>query len=484
MSSISMPRTLRDRSGNPANRSSLLVGALLGLLWGVGCSSDSKDDEGTAGDTSTAAQSQGATSSLMTGGTSNGGSPSNGGTSPGFGGAVRGGAPSGGTSSGGSGVGGSSGGGLAIGGSGLGGANNGGAPLGGASSGGLANGGAALGGASSGGLANGGAAFGGANGGGTSDGGVAPVGGSGLGGAADGGTQAGGSGPDVGGSNPGGSESGGAEQGGAANGGSGDGGSSGSTETGGAASTVSPGCSAADHLESGTHTIDVSGTERKYIIDVPSSYESDHPYPLIFVWHPLTGSAQQVVDGDYNGLKSRSNETAILVSGDGLTGGSGSVSGQGWWNDGGGDMEFLGLMLEEFFDNLCIDQSRIFSTGFSHGGMMSYAIGFEYGDVFRAIAPASGNLQGTPHQQITDNALAMFALHGDGDGFVSTEGGRAARDAYLARNHCTEQTVAVDPSPCVQYQDCDVPTFWCEFPGEHNPWSQAPDAIWDFFSSF
>ena len=106
--------------------------------------------------------------------------------------------------------------------------------------------------------------------------------------------------------------------------------------------------------------------------------------------------------------------------------------------------------------------------------MMSYAVGFEFGDVFRALAPSSGNLQGTPHQQITNNPIALFKLVVDNV--------LAARDAYLARNHCQDQTQPVDPSPCVEYQGCDVRTIWCEFSGGHQPWTSAPQAIWDFFS--
>ena len=147
-------------------------------------------------------------------------------------------------------------------------------------------------------------------------------------------------------------------------------------------------------------------------------------------------------------------------------------------------MAFLAAMLDHFRQNLCVDQSRIFSTGFSYGGMMSYAVGFEFGDVFRALAPSSGNLQGTPHNQTTTNAIALIGFHGASDDFVTTDTGRAARDAYLQRNNCPGQTQPVDPSPCVEYQGCDVPTIWCEFSGGHQPWSSAPQAIWNFFSQF
>jgi poly(3-hydroxybutyrate) depolymerase len=276
---------------------------------------------------------------------------------------------------------------------------------------------------------------------------------------------------------------GGVATGGAATGGTGDGGTS-TGGTGGGDVAVSPGCGTSSPLTSGTFTLDVDGSEREYVLDVPSGYDENHPYRLIFVWHPLGGSASQVVNGGYDGLKSRANGSAILVAPDGLNGSAAGINGQGWYNADGGDMKFLRAMLDHFNANLCVDQARVFSTGFSFGGMMSYAAGFEYGEVFRALAPASGNLQGTPHQQITTNPIAIMAFHGASDDFVPTDSGRSAFQAYADRNHCQDQSTPVDPSPCVQYQGCDVPTLWCEFAGAHQPWSSAPQAIWDFFSQF
>jgi hypothetical protein len=64
-----------------------------------------------------------------------------------------------------------------------------------------------------------------------------------------------------------------------------------------------------------------------------------------------------------------------------------SLSGVGYWNVNGGDMKLLQVMLDKINAGLCIDQQRIFSTEFSFGGMMSYTVGFQFKNVFRAVAP-------------------------------------------------------------------------------------------------
>ncbi len=146
-------------------------------------------------------------------------------------------------------------------------------------------------------------------------------------------------------------------------------------------------------------------------------------------------------------------------------------------------MELFTTIFEEVTTNLCVDQKRVFSTGFSFGGMMSYTVGFQL-DVFRAVAPTSGNLDVVPHEDNNTEPLAIMAFHGASDDFVATDSGRAARDQYIERNHCETTTAPVDPSPCVEYQGCDVPTIWCEYDGAHSPWNQMPEAVWNFFSQF
>jgi poly(3-hydroxybutyrate) depolymerase len=69
----------------------------------------------------------------------------------------------------------------------------------------------------------------------------------------------------------------------------------------------------------------------------------------------------------------------------------------GWRNAEGRDINFVKAMLAQFSAKLCIDQRRIFSAGFSFGGMMSDAIGCAMADVFRAIALMAGGLPTAEH---------------------------------------------------------------------------------------
>jgi polyhydroxybutyrate depolymerase len=204
---------------------------------------------------------------------------------------------------------------------------------------------------------------------------------------------------------------------------------------------------------------------------------------LIFVWHPLGGSGSQVVNDGYNGLKALAKDSAIFATADGLTGSNSEASGTGWWNANGGDMKLVQAMLDKINGGLCIDQTRIFSTGFSFGGMMSYTLPFEF-DVFRAVAPCSGKGGVIDYEAKYTRPVPIMAFHGDADTFVATNLGKAFLEKYVARNKCGTQTQAVSPNGCVQYQGCTAPTTWCLFPGGHTTWSEEPAAIWKFFSQF
>jgi poly(3-hydroxybutyrate) depolymerase len=256
--------------------------------------------------------------------------------------------------------------------------------------------------------------------------------------------------------------------------------SSGGSSSGGGSSgsaSRSAGCGQSGAPRSGTYAINAAGIDRTYILDVPADYDPDKPYKLVFAWHPLGGNARGIAEGDggYYGLKPLSNGEAIFVAGDGIDG--------GWPNYGDRDIAFTRAMVERLTSQLCIDRSRIFSMGWSFGGMFSFAIGCGMADVFRAIAPASGALISCAQDT---RPIAMWGAHGIYDSFVTLDSGRAARDVILARNHCSTRTTAPDANRCVSYEGCDAgyPVVWCEWTGPHLYPDFARAETWKFFSQF
>lgn len=239
----------------------------------------------------------------------------------------------------------------------------------------------------------------------------------------------------------------------------------------------SAGCGALNAPKSGSYTINVDGTERKYVIDVPTNYDPNQAYRLIFAWHGNGGNGKDIADHGFYDVKAQAGGSAIFVAGDGIN--------AGWANDNGRDLKFVRAMVDQFSSKLCIDKSRIFSTGWSFGGMFSFSLGCGMGDVIRAIAPMSGALWGSGCASGT-HPVAAWINHGIYDSLVNVQSGKDGRDEFLRRNHCGTTTVRTDPSPCVVYQGCDpgYPVVWCEWVGPHGTPDYQGTAIWSFFSQF
>jgi poly(3-hydroxybutyrate) depolymerase len=236
---------------------------------------------------------------------------------------------------------------------------------------------------------------------------------------------------------------------------------------------------------SGNTTIDVDGTSRQYIVTVPSGYDPNKPYRLIFAWHGLGGTSMQIASS-YYGLLSRSAGSAIFIAPQGLPG-TGQQSGLATWpNTGDSDITFTRKILDWAKANYCIDTKRVFSIGMSAGGLMSNLVGCELGDSFRAIVAMSGGGPKGYAMKPCVGQLAVWLSHGNMDNNVPFSYGQASRDYWAMANHCSTTTMPVMPATCVEFQGCDqgFPVDFCEFDGGHMVPSFAAEGSWNFFSRF
>jgi polyhydroxybutyrate depolymerase len=230
---------------------------------------------------------------------------------------------------------------------------------------------------------------------------------------------------------------------------------------------------------------------RQFYFALPTSYTSARPYRLVFAWHYAGGTALMVAGtgggaGRYYGLQPLLPDT-IFITGQGLTDAQGTT---GWPNTNGQDIAFARAMVDWANANLCIDKTRVMSTGFSYGAIMSHTVACQMPDVFRAVGLMAGMLIGRATACV-NHPIAAWMTHGTADtaaiGGVDFANGVTARDRIVALNHCAATTQPTTPSPCVAYDGCDAgePVVWCPVEGEaHVIPSFAPAAIATFFSQF
>lgn len=244
-----------------------------------------------------------------------------------------------------------------------------------------------------------------------------------------------------------------------------------------ASTTVGPssGCGKTPTLKSGRQSISVNGTNRDFMIKIPTDYNNTHPYPLVFAFHWNGGSMNDVDGGgssgltwSYYGLREQADNSTdhkmIFVAPNGIS--------AGWANTNGRDLAFLDAMLKLIKGDLCIDTTRIFSMGFSYGGGMSYAIACDRANVFRAVAVYSGAvLSGCTGGTLP---IAYIGIHGLSDPTCGIDGGRGLRNKFIQNNGCTSQaepSVSKNSHTCITYANCNprYPVRWCPFDGGHTP---------------
>jgi predicted esterase len=228
--------------------------------------------------------------------------------------------------------------------------------------------------------------------------------------------------------------------------------------------------------------LDVSGTERKFWVQLPEGYDPRHPYPVVFQYHPLGGNGWQGLTMYQVRPKF---PMAIYVSPDGLK--SGQY--QGFSNTNGEDEALTRAMMADLEGKYCTDKARYYATGFSFGGSMSYTAACNMSDVFRAI----GAMSGAPISGATCTSkkparpVAVWATHGDADTALPITLAQPIIDALVKYNGCSADTKPVDPSPCAEHQGCmsGYPVIWCLRPGDpHAIPSFAAAAIAKFFQQF
>ena len=259
---------------------------------------------------------------------------------------------------------------------------------------------------------------------------------------------------------------------GATAGGSGTSGMAGASGSAGGGGRV-PGCGNAAAVKGARNlTIQVSGKARTYVLFVPNGYDASKSIPLIFAWHSSGASGAE--SRRYYKLEPVTGDGAIIVYPDGLNG--------AWdLSANGVDMKFFDLLLESISKEYCVDQSRVFSTGYSFGGMMSHSLACDRGSKLRAFAPMAGAFfDGT---KSCPTPVPAWIAHASNDPTVSFTSGEAARDIWLKTNGCSTTTMAVSPSPCVAYQCTKAPVTWCVHTQGHVWPNFASKGVWDFFKS-
>jgi polyhydroxybutyrate depolymerase len=176
------------------------------------------------------------------------------------------------------------------------------------------------------------------------------------------------------------------------------------------------------------------GSLRDYLLHVPPNAGSES-LPLVIALHGAGGDAASFAgetrfaqaadklgmlvafpDGSEGGNPPRRTFNAQICCGDAVTR---QVD----------DVGFVGSVIEDIAQHHPVDRARIFATGMSNGGMLTYQLAAMHPEWFAAVAPVSAAIGGMTRDGRTyiipmpKLPVAVMIIHGRKDPYVLYEGG-------------------------------------------------------------
>jgi polyhydroxybutyrate depolymerase len=278
-----------------------------------------------------------------------------------------------------------------------------------------------------------------------------------------------------------------------------------------------------------TDYIEFNGEKRFFNVHLPEDYDSSNSYPLLFVFHGGGGNANNIEE--VTNFSQKADEEGFIVVypyGNGkmkyklLTWNCGFCCGYALENEID-DVGFIRELFGYLENKYPVNKNKVYATGISNGGIMSYRVGSELSDIFTAISPVAAQIGGQATEeddiwQISEpeNPVSVIAFNGMQDTRVPYYGGKGEGKVFswmstedsvqfwVESNNCnpTPDTTTSDSGNIIidKYKEGSENTEVVlisivdgthSWPGGKKGWDNGPepteeisatDMIWDFFS--
>lgn len=266
-------------------------------------------------------------------------------------------------------------------------------------------------------------------------------------------------------------------------------------------------------------SLEVGGRSRTYHVHVPAGADSSAGLPVLVMLHGGGGNGKHAER--VTGFSQLADEAGFIAV---YPDGTGRMERRLTWNAANccayahevnvDDVGFIDAMLDALSTEFAPDMSRVYLTGHSNGGMMTYRLGCQLAGRFAAIAPVAGAL----NEEVCEPSrpVPMLIIHGEEDQNVPFAGGQSsgvgasgedsridqpvshAFETWVAIDGCAEPvtTTSSEATEVTTYAHCDVGTVvrLVVVLGWGHPWPgpqadppstvDASQLVWEFVSSF
>lgn len=180
--------------------------------------------------------------------------------------------------------------------------------------------------------------------------------------------------------------------------------------------------------------VDVDGRTRDFRLHVPAGYDGTRPLPVFFVFHGSSADAG-VIERETSFDDLADSLGAFVVYPEGLHRG---------WNIGEccrysfthrvDEAAFVSTILDRLERGFRVDSSRVYATGYSDGGTLSYILGCQLPDRIAAVAGVSATLFDPQPRCVGARPVPAMVIHGTGDTHIPYAG-QAGGPAAIRMQH-------------------------------------------------
>ena len=256
-------------------------------------------------------------------------------------------------------------------------------------------------------------------------------------------------------------------------------------------------------------TVRFGNYQRTFGYYLPSGFLYVSAAPMVISLHGANGNAwNEIVSGSFKNVAEREN--FILLMPQALLGSYNGETIYQWnahyifpWDD----VAFLNYLIDYFFTKYHIDLSRVYLSGMSNGGFMTFFAAREMQERLAAIAPIAGLMSANVYTGYELNRpIPLCYMHGSADPVVAINGSISAADIialWVNNNQCSPVPVVThlpdlttsDNSTVTLYQyngyssDSEIQYYIIEGGGHSVPGVEpganmdinAFEVIWSFF---
>ena len=180
--------------------------------------------------------------------------------------------------------------------------------------------------------------------------------------------------------------------------------------------------------------IEHEGLERSFLIYVPKNIKENAP--LVVAIHGYTSSAKTLMG--YSGINQIADKEGFLVA---YPQGTKDSRDNNFFNVGYefhsdskvNDVNFIREIVLNLTKDYKLNSKRVFATGMSNGGDMSYLLACTSSDLFTAVAPVAGvMMKDTLENCNPEKKIPIFEIHGTKDSISKFEGDMNNEDKWGA----------------------------------------------------